>query len=181
MSSTQFNYEEEHQKYRVEFCFDEFEVLDPRHFGYYIDEELWRDPQTGKYFNGNLEEVFPDIDIDDVEEIEPDPEADTDEEEEEEIEPDPEADTEDEEEEEIFDPEATDTEDEEEPDIFSQFMNSQSVFESLQRYREQKKKVLDSFELLKPDEHPYDYDLYRDIETGRVFDLEGEEYFQQNQ
>jgi hypothetical protein len=161
MSSTQFNYEEEHQKYRVEHCFDEFELLDPRHFGYYIDEEMWRDPQTGKYFNGNLEEVFP----------EPDPEAlffglD---EEEEDI-PDPEADTEDEEE--IFDPEATDTEDEEE---------EESVYKSLQKYREYKKKVLDSFELLKADEHPYDYDLYRDIESGRVFDLDGEEYFQQNQ
>ena len=139
------------QEYRVEFCFDEFELLDGDHFGYTVDSEVYRDPETGRYFDGNKEEIYPDIDIDDVEEIDCDPEADT------------ECD------EELCDPEA-ETDDEEE-----------SVYESLQRYREQKKKVLDSFELLKPDEHPYDYDLYRDIETGRVFDLDGEEYFQQNQ
>ena len=55
----------------------------------------------------------------------------------------------------------------------------------LAEYRERKKKVADTFEIIKADaehtHHPYDYDLYRDIETGRVFDLDGEEYFFQNQ
>tara|TARA_R110001592_G_scaffold1242_1_gene7372 strand:+ start:378 stop:920 length:543 start_codon:yes stop_codon:yes gene_type:complete len=107
---------------------------------------------------------------------------------------DPEAETDDEEEE--CDPEA-ETDDEEEPDsIFAQFLKSQSVGESLARYREEKKKVLDSFELIKNPpptvftigniddeecEEPEEVvgqlpDLYRDIESGRIFDLAGCEY-----
>jgi len=117
----------------------------------------------------------------------------------EEIEPDPEAETDDEEE---CDPEADwgsiDIDDVEEiPDsIFVEFLKSQSVGESLARYREEKKKVLDSFELIKNpppivftvgdiNDEEYDEpeevvgqlpDLYRDIESGRIFDLAGTEY-----
>ena len=49
----------------------------------------------------------------------------------------------------------------------------------LAEYRERIKKVLDTFEIIKADDpaNEYDFDLYLDIETGRVFDLEVNEYF----
>ena len=52
-----------------------------------------------------------------------------------------------------------------------------TMAERLAEYREKKKKVLDSFEIIR--QHPLEGvlpDLYRDIETGRTFDLEENEY-----
>ena len=52
-----------------------------------------------------------------------------------------------------------------------------TMAERLAEYREKKKKVLDSFEIIR--QHPLEGvlpDLYRDIETGRTFDLDENEY-----
>jgi len=51
-----------------------------------------------------------------------------------------------------------------------------NMAERLEEYREKKKKVLDTFELVRQDPLELFPDLYRDIETGRTFDLEGTEY-----
>ena len=78
--------------------------------------------------------------------------------------------------EEECDPEA----DEEECDPEEESDEEEFCFKTkLAEYRERIKKVLDTFEIIKADDpaNEYDFDLYLDIETGRVFDLEVNEYF----